>query len=376
MTRREFMGLCACACALPAAAVLLSAAEPAFAKPQSTPSRGTEHEVAFYDKLPEKMIRCQICPKKCRVGDAERGFCGNKENHSGKYVTLAYGNPCSVNNDPIEKKPLFHFLPGTTAFSLAAAGCNFDCKFCQNWEISQSRPEQTRTYDLSPTRVAEVTKQAGSKTIAYTYSEPVVFYEYMYDCAAAGRKSGLRSVMISNGYINPKPMKKLCGVLDAVKIDFKAFTEDFYAKQCLGHLQPVLDTLVLLKSEDIWFEMVVLIVPGLNDKASEFKDMAQWIVKNLGKDVPIHFSRFHPMYKLKNLSPTPIETLETAYSACKKAGLNYVYLGNVPGHKAESTYCPKCGKPVIQRYGYVVQAINMTGGRCMFCKTPIPGVWS
>jgi pyruvate formate lyase activating enzyme len=289
---------------------------------------------------------------------------------------MAYGNPCSINNDPIEKKPFFHYLPGTNAFSLAAAGCNFDCKFCQNWEISQSRPEQTQNIDLPPAKVVEAALQAGSPTIAYTYSEPVVFYEYMYDTAVLARKRGVRSVMVSNGYINPAPMKKLCKTLAAVKIDFKAYTEDFYAKQCLGHLKPVLDTLVLLKSEKMWFEMVYLMVPGLNDDPGDIKKMAAWIVKNLGPDVPLHMTRFHPMYKLKNLQPTPLDSLERGYDICRKAGMHFVYVGNVPGHRAESTYCPKCEKAIVKRYGYMVQENDIIGGRCRFCKTPIPGVWS
>jgi len=383
LTRRDFMGIAArvgiglpaAAAAAPFAAAIATAGAVAAPQPKKI-AKGAEHEVAFYDILPEKMVRCQICPKKCKVGDAERGFCGNKENRGGKYVTLAYGNPCSVNNDPIEKKPLFHFLPGTTAFSLAAAGCNFDCKFCQNWEISQARPEQTRTIALSPEQVSEVTKRAGSPTIAYTYGEPVVFYEYMYDCAVQGRKNGLRSVMISNGYINPKPMRRLFKTLDAVKIDFKAYTEDFYKKQCLGRLQPVLDTLVLLKEEKMWLEMVYLVVPTLNDRPEEIKDMCGWIMKNLGPDVPMHFTRFHPMYKLKNLEPTPLDTLERAYETAKSAGLHYVYIGNVPGHRAENTYCPKCGKAVIKRYGYTIEENRITGGRCGYCKATIAGVWS
>jgi pyruvate formate lyase activating enzyme len=383
ITRRDFMSYAAKTCALlPLAAAaapvaaMVSGGEAVAAPQPDKKLAGTLHEVHFYDKLADNIIQCQTCPKKCKVGDAERGFCGNKENHGGKYVTLAYGNPCSINNDPIEKKPLFHFLPGTNAFSLAAAGCNFDCKFCQNWEISQSRPEQTQNMDLPPERVVDVAKQAGSRTIAYTYSEPVVFYEYMYDCAVLGRKHGLRSVMISNGYINPKPMQELCKTLDAVKIDFKAYTENFYVKQCLGHLKPVLDTLVLLKNEKMWFEMVYLMAPTLNDNPEDIKKMTGWITKNLGPDVPLHFSRFYPMYKLKNLQPTPLDSLERALDICKRAGLHFVYLGNVPGHPSESTYCPKCGKNIIQRYGFTIQANEIVGGRCRFCKTVIPGIWS
>lgn len=380
-TRREFIVKAAAAgAALPVAGTAASLAKifspetveaaPAKQTPNSPP------EEPFYDKLKNKMIQCRICPKECKVGDRERGFCGNKENRGGKYVSLAYGKACSINNDPIEKKPLFHFLPGTTAFSYSAAGCNFDCKFCQNWEISQARPEQVRNYDLPPEAIVETAKQYGSRTIACTYGEPVVYYRYMVDTAALGRKNGLRSVMITNGYINPEPMRDACKVLDAVKIDFKAYTEDFYTKVCLGRLKPVLDTIVLLKKEKMWLELVYLVVPTLNDKKGEFRSMAAWIMDNIGPDVPIHFSRFQPQYKLNNLQPTPLGTLETARDTCLDAGMRYVYIGNVPGHPGENTYCPKCGKIAVQRYGYVIQENNLSGGRCRWCRAPIPGVWS
>jgi len=333
-------------------------------------------EVPYYEKLEDQMIRCGICPKKCRVGESERGFCGNKENRGGTYYTLAYGNPCSAHVDPIEKKPLFHYLPATKAFSISAAGCNFDCKFCQNWQLSQVRPEQTRNYDLPPEKAVDYALETGSESIAYTYGEPVVFYKYMHDCAAAGRERGVRSVMISNGYINPEPMRALCKVLDAVKIDYKAHTEKFYSETCLGHLEPVQDTLKVLKEEGMWFELVYLVVPTLNDSRDEIREMAGWMLDNLGPDVPLHFSRFQPMYKLKNLQPTPLSTLEMAHDTCRERGLNYVYIGNVPGHSAESTFCPNCGKVVIQRYGYVIQKNNLRGGKCGSCGHPIPGVWS
>ncbi len=332
-------------------------------------------EVPYYDKLDNKMIQCKICPKKCRVGDTERGFCGNKENHGGTYYTLAYGHPCSANVDPIEKKPLFHYLPGTKALSISEAGCNFDCKFCQNWQISQVRPEQVRGYDLTPDALAGYAVRSGSESIAYTYGEPVVFYKYMYDCAVAGRREGVRSVMISNGYINPEPMRALCKVLDAVKIDYKAHTEEYYAKTCLGHLEPVKNTLILLKDVGIWFELVYLLVPTLNGEPGEIREMADWLMENVGPDVPLHFSRFHPTYKLKNLQPTPLSMLETARNICMEHGMNYVYIGNVPGHPAESTYCPKCGNVVIGRYGYRITKNNLKDGRCASCGNSIPGVW-
>lgn len=379
-SRRKILGSgLAAGAALPFAAGAASLAGAAFSSPANArqidgPADGLV-EVPYYDKLEDKMVRCRICPKECRVGDTERGFCGNKENHGGTYYTLAYGNPCSINVDPIEKKPLFHFLPGTKALSLSEAGCNFDCKFCQNWQISQSRPEQIRGHDLPPGAVAGYARQSGSRSIAYTYGEPVVFYKYMYDCAAAGRSEGVHSVMISNGYINPEPLRELCDVLDAVKIDYKAHTEKFYAEACLGHLKPVQDALIVLKEEGMWFELVYLLVPTLNGEPAEIKEMSGWLLDKLGPDVPLHFSRFHPTYKLKNLQPTPLSMLEEAREICLDSGMNYVYIGNVPGHRAESTFCPGCGEVVIGRYGYRITKFNLEAGRCGGCGHEIAGVW-
>jgi len=264
-------------------------------------------EARYYDKLPHRKIKCRLCPRECEIDDLERGFCGVRENRGGTYYTLVHSRPCSWHVDPIEKKPLFHFLPGTNAFSIATVGCNIECKFCQNWQTSQIRPEQSLDYIMPPEVVAEAAKKSGSRTIAYTYTEPVIFYEYMDDCAVAGRKRGIKSVMISNGYIMPEPMRALCKQLDAVKIDLKAFTEKFYKMQ-MGRLKPVLDTLELLRDVGIWYEIVYLVIPTLNDDPGELKAMCRWIHDQLGPDVPVHFSRFYPQYKLRNLPPTPIRT--------------------------------------------------------------------
>jgi len=333
------------------------------------------HEAMFTETLDEKRIRCTLCPRECVVADMERGSCGVRENRSGKYYTLVYGRPCSIHVDPVEKKPLFHYRPGTQAFSIATAGCNIECKFCQNWDISQFRPEQVRAYELSPTDTARAAKRAGAASIAYTYSEPVIFYEYMHDTAVAARPLGVESVMISNGYINPAPMRKLAKVLDAVKVDLKAFTEKFYREVCSGELKPVLDTLVLLKELGMWTEIVVLIVPGLNDSAEEIRGLSRWVRKNLGPDVPVHFTRFSPNYKMKNLPPTPVKTLERSWKIGREEGLNYVYLGNVVGHKGENTYCPSCGKTLIRRIGFSIVANEMRDGACSKCDTKIAGVW-
>jgi pyruvate formate lyase activating enzyme len=323
-----------------------------------------------------KRVLCTLCPRECEVADLERGGCGVRENREGKYVTLVYNRPCSLAIDPIEKKPLFHFLPGTKALSTATAGCNIWCRFCQNWEISQKRPEQVRSVYMTPAEMIDRARQTGSTSIAFTYNEPVVFYEWMYDIAEAGKKSGVRTVMISNGYIQREPMRELAKVLSGVKIDLKAFTEKFYDELCDGKLKPVLDTLIELKSLGMWFEIVVLIIPTLNDSKKECAEMCQWIVKNLGPDVPIHFSRFHATYMIKNLPETPVTVLERNCKIAAEAGLHYAYMGNVRGAKWENTRCHNCGKQIIDRYGYLARSRVGRDGKCPECKTAIPGVWS
>jgi pyruvate formate lyase activating enzyme len=332
-------------------------------------------EARYYQKLEHLEVECQICPRKCRVGDRERGYCGVRENRDGTYYTLVYGKPCSLAVDPIEKKPLFHYLPGSTAFSFATAGCNMNCKYCQNWDISQVRPEQTENLDLPPRALVKLAREKGAPIIASTYSEPIVFYEYVCDTAREGRRQGIRNVMITAGYIQPEPLAELAKVLDAVKVDLKAFTEKFYKEVVHGELTPVLETLKGLKRAGVWLEIVYLVVPTLNDQEVDLQAMCQWIKKELGPDVPLHFSRFTPMYLLKNLPPTPVSSLEKAHAIAKGAGLNYVYIGNVPGHRYEHTYCPNCDKVLIGRMGYSILANNIKKSKCQFCGQRIPGVW-
>ncbi|MBD3288495.1 AmmeMemoRadiSam system radical SAM enzyme [candidate division KSB1 bacterium] len=333
-------------------------------------------EARYYDKLAHRKIKCVLCPRECVIDDLERGYCGVRENRGGTYYTLVHSRPCTAHIDPIEKKPLFHFMPASMAFSIATVGCNVECKFCQNWQISQVRPEQIRNYDMPPEVIAEYAKEKKCKSIAYTYTEPVIFTEYMYDCAVAGNERDVASVMISNGYINPKPMKDLSKVLRAVKIDLKAFTEKFYRNLVAGELKPVLDTLVLLREMDIWTEIVYLVIPSHNDDPNELKQMCQWIVSELGADVPVHFTRFYPQYRLKNLPPTPISTLESTRKIAQDAGINFCYIGNVPQHGGENTYCPSCNKMLIKRRGYIILENNITGNRCANCQQEIPGIWS
>ncbi|MGD2295179.1 MAG: AmmeMemoRadiSam system radical SAM enzyme [Candidatus Aminicenantes bacterium] len=333
-------------------------------------------EARFYTKLEDREIECFLCPRECKLGDKERGYCGVRENIGGTYYTLVYGKACSLNVDPIEKKPFFHFLPGQSALSIATAGCNVNCKFCQNWEISQVRPEQIRHIDLPPASVAANAKKYNSPVIAYTYSEPVVFYEYMYDTSKEARKRGIRNVVITGGHITPDPLKELIKVVDGIKVDLKAFSQDFYTKYVRGELQPVLDAIKIIAKSNIWMEIVYLVIPTLNDSREEIQDMCRWIKSEIGPDIPVHFSRFYPMYLMKNLPPTPISTLEKAYEIALEEGLHYSYIGNVPDHRAESTHCPKCHKTVIRRRGYRIEKIELIAGKCRFCKNPIPGVWS
>jgi len=333
-------------------------------------------EARYYKKLPEREIECTLCPRQCKLGDKERGYCGDRENQGGTYYTLVYGKACAIHIDPIEKKPLFHFLPGTNALSIAAAGCNVNCKFCQNWEISQVRPEQVRHYDFPPSQVVKSAMTNGCPTIAYTYTEPVVFYEYVYDTAVKGRSQGVKSVVISGGYVNPEPLQELTKVVEAIKIDLKGFSQDFYTKYVNGELKPVLEAIKIVHQSSAWLEIVYLVIPTLNDSPQEIQKMCRWIMKEVGPDVPLHFSRFYPMYLIKNLPPTPISTLERSWKIALNEGLHYVYIGNVPGHKAESTYCPQCHKTVIKRTGYQIEAINLKSGHCRFCGHSIPGIWS
>jgi len=333
-------------------------------------------EARYYDRLPDREIKCRLCPRFCQLGDKERGFCGVRENQNGKYYTLVYGQVASYNIDPIEKKPLFHFLPGAMAVSLATAGCNVACKFCQNWEISQMRPEQVQSRYLPPEAVAEAAARYNCPIVAYTYSEPVIFYEFMYDTSLETRKERLRNAVITNGFINPEPLAELIKVVEAIKIDLKAFNQDFYTNYVRGQLKPVLDSIKQIASSKVWLEIVYLVIPTLNDKAEEIRQMARWLKTEIGPDYPLHFSRFQPMYLIKNLPPTPISTLERLRDIALEEGLHYVYLGNVPGHPGENTYCPNCGQVVIERYGYTIKKNSLSGNKCRHCHQIIPGVWS
>jgi len=377
MRRRDFLKGTAAGSGWLLTSNSLRTSQPGLLATGTRPAAGLSRvEARYYDRLPDREIKCRLCPRFCQLGDKERGFCGVRENQNGKYYTLVYGQVASYNIDPIEKKPLFHFLPGAMAFSVATAGCNVACKFCQNWEISQMRPEQVQSRYLPPEAVAETTAHYNCPIVAYTYSEPVIFYEFMYDTSLEARKKGLRNAVITNGFINPEPLAELIKVVDAIKIDLKAFNQDFYTNYVRGQLQPVLDSIKQIASSKVWLEIVYLVIPTLNDDPKEIRQMALWLKTEIGPDYPLHFSRFQPMYLIKNLPPTPISTLERLRDIALEEGLHYVYLGNVPGHPGENTYCPNCGQVVIERYGYTIKKNNLSGNKCRHCHQIIPGVWS
>lgn len=333
-------------------------------------------EASWWRALGDKRVECQLCPRGCQVADLERGACGVRENRSGTYVTLVHGAACTVHVDPIEKKPFFHVLPGAKALSFATAGCNVECKFCQNWEISQFRPEQVPAQYLPPEALASLARQNGVPLISATYSEPVVFWEYVRDTAMAARRLGVRTTVVSNGYIQEEPLKDVLPHLAAVKVDLKAFREPFYRDLVRGELKPVLKAIEVIRRAGVWLEIVVLVIPTLNDGEEEIRDLCRWVKVTLGPDVPVHFTRFHPTYRLTNLPVTPVATLERAFAIGKAEGLDFVYVGNLPGHSGENTVCPGCGAVVIRRFGFQALEKKLARGACAACSRPIPGIWS
>lgn len=336
-----------------------------------TPAREATH----YTNKADGSVQCGLCPRACQLADGQSGVCRVRKNVKGTLQSLTYGRLCAMNTDPIEKKPLFHFLPGTETLSIASPGCNLRCVFCQNWAISQAEPSGIETVAVEPAGVVERAKSGRFPSISYTYSEPTTFFEYMCDTGFLARQSGIRNVWITCGYINPAPLAELCRVIDAANVDLKGFSDKAYRQMAGAKLAPVLETLKILRKNKVWVEVGYLVIPGVNDSAAETDGLVQWIKENLGPDVPLHFLRFFPQHKLTNLPPTPVQTLEAARAAAIKAGLHYVYIGNVPGNPGENTYCPKCGAEVIGRKGYFIERMNMKGGCCGKCGAAIAGVW-
>ena len=321
-------------------------------------------------------VVCTLCPRHCKLAEGQRGDCRVRTNVNGKLFSLVYGNPCAVHTDPIEKKPLFHLLPGSTAFSIATAGCNLHCLYSQNWEISQSSPEETHNSALSPEEVVAQAIANHCRSIAYTYSEPIVFYEYTYDTCKLAKDKGLVNALVTAGYIEQEPLKQLCAVTHAASVTIKGMTEEFYQKMSKGSLKPVLDCVTTMKKMGVWVELINLVIPTWNDRDEDIVALARWIKNNCGVDTPLHFSRFWPMHQLTNLPPTPESTLNRAWDIAKAEGLRFVYVGNLPEHPGNNTLCPSCGKMAIERHGYEILQNNAPGGKCQNCQYQLAGVWA
>ncbi len=332
-------------------------------------------EAMLYEKLSGGNVRCHLCGHKCKIAPTKRGICGVRENREGILYALTYGMVAAENVDPIEKKPLFHVYPGSKSFSVSTVGCNFSCTFCQNSDISQM-PRETGEISgrkVTPDEIVESAVTTGSATIAYTYTEPTVFFEFAYDIGRIAHDRGIKNVFVTNGFMTVEAIDKISPYLDAANVDLKSFSDVFYRKTCGGRLTPVLNSIRKMKDLGIWVEVTTLVIPTLNDSDEELRRIAEFIL-SVGAEVPWHISRFYPTYKMVNLPPTPVETIHRAAEIGKESGLRYVYSGNVPGDVGENTYCHNCGNLLISRYGFYVNSINLQESRCPKCNTPLDGI--
>lgn len=375
ITKREFIKLGMAGCAACLIGGNLSAKMLAVDEEYDIENWKWKKEAIYYIATP-KGLKCKVCPQNCTIEEGKLGTCRTRIAKGDKLFTVAYGNPCAIHIDPIEKKPLYHFVPASLAYSLATAGCNLACLNCQNWTISQKSPFETRNYDLMPGRVVEEAIKYNTSSIAFTYSEPIVYYEYVYDTAKIARLSGLKTVLVSAGYINEQPLRELNKYIDAANIDLKSMDDQIYEMLNAGTLKPVLETLKIMKAEGVWLEITNLVVPTWTDDLDMIKRMCNWLAENGFTDTPLHFSRFHPDYKLTNLPPTPVETLVKAREIAFESGLRYVYIGNVPGSEGQNTYCPSCKKLVVRRKGFDILENKINKGSCSFCGTAIAGIWN
>ncbi len=334
------------------------------------------HLGRYWNKTDDGRLQCHLCPRLCTLGPGQRGFCFVRQNVDDQVVLTTYGRSSGFCLDPVEKKPLNHFLPGTATLSFGTAGCNLGCKFCQNWDISKSREFDRLTQEAGPQEIAQAAKRLESKSIAFTYNDPVIFAEYAMDTATACHALGIKTIAVTAGYITPEARGEFYQHMDAANVDLKGFTEDFYSKITLSHLQPVLDTLIYLKKETkVWFEITNLMIPGHNDQIQETADMCQWIMDHLGPDVPLHFTAFHPDYKMLDINATPRATLQKAREMAISKGLHFVYTGNVHDAEGSSTYCPACKKLLIERDWFELGEYNLQNNACKFCGHTIPGVF-
>jgi pyruvate formate lyase activating enzyme len=324
-------------------------------------------EGVLFDSLANHKVKCNVCSHRCTIAEGKLGVCRTRQNKNGKIYTLIYNTVSSEAVDPIEKKPLYHFLPGTLSYSLGTIGCNFRCMHCQNWNISQVTLEEAWTKEITPEEAIRRALATGCKSIAWTYNEPAIWHEYTYDSAVLAKKAGLKTIYVTNGYITPEALRRIAPYLDAFRVDIKSFSDDFYRKICGARLAPVLESTKLAKELGMHVEVITLIIPTKNDSPEEISRIVRWVRDNLGADTPMHFTRFYPMYKMGDIPPTQTEALEMAHDIAKKEGMRFVYTGNVPGHKYENTYCPKCNALLIDRAGFRVSAIKIKEGKCPEC---------
>lgn len=334
-------------------------------------------EAKFYRQLDNEKVICELCPHFCTLRETQIGICGVRKNSMGKLYSLIYGKAIAVHIDPIEKKPLFHLAPGSRSFSIATLGCNFHCKFCQNHEISQINRNQNNQFAgqlLSPAEIVSMAKRSSCQSIAYTYTEPTIYFEYALDTARIAKEHGILNVFVTNGYINPAPLQAIKDYLDAANVDLKSFNDQFYRKLVGGTLAPVLETLKLMKKLNIWVEVTTLLIPGENDSPEELRQLASFIKTELGEETPWHISRFYPNYQLNHVPATSVSSLITAREIGQEQGIRYLYIGNVPGHDAENTFCYRCGELLIARQGYQITQNNSVAGHCKFCGAKLDGV--
>ena len=392
INRRQFLQRTVSAVGMCAGASLVFAPDTISAPPGSTIFRKKIDPSRKIDSLPRKYevtltegkyyrptgphIQCTLCPIFCVIPDGEAGICRVRINRGRKLYTMVYGQPSTVAFHPMEQAPIFHAFPGSQCLGLATAGCNLRCKYCQNWQMSQFSAEETTNYDMPPERVVRLAQEKQCEAVIFAYTEPIIFYEYALNTAKAAKAKGLKTVMVTAGYVDVQPLKDLCEYMDVIRIDLKSFREKFYRDVVEGTLQPVLKAIKAVHEQGTWLEIVDPLVPGFNDDTEEVREMSRWILDNLGPDVPLHFLKFFPAYKMRNFPPTPEEALVRCRQVAMDTGLNYVYVGNVPGHAGANTYCPRCGKRLIARVGYLgISENHVVDGKCRFCGWPIPGLW-
>ncbi len=333
-------------------------------------------EALWWHKTKRGKIMCTLCPRYCEIGEGQPGFCYIRQNINGKLFSIGYGKPTGFGIDPIDKKPLNHFLPGTKVLSFGTAGCNLGCKFCQNWSISKAKLDDINSLTASPEDVVQLAKNYSTPSIAFTYNDPTIFGEYVIDISKIAKEEKLKSVMVTAGYIDKQARKDVYKFIDAANVDLKGFTERFYYKNTISHLNDVLDTLVWLKNEtEVWLEITTLLIPEENDSDEEIKNECEWILKNLGEDVPLHFTAFHPDFKMLNKTSTPHSTLMRAKNIANQMGIKYCYIGNVNDTKNQSTYCVNCGSVLVERNWHQIKLINLVKDRCKKCNQKIPGIY-